>query len=101
MFAVIFKARTKQFDEAYSTTAARLRTLAMEDFGCIEFISCSEGEDEIAISYWESEEQIRAWKQHPEHRAAQMLGKEKWYRDYQVQVVEVLRDYGPRGASET
>ena len=28
----------------------------MEDFGCIEFISCSEGEDEIAISYWESEE---------------------------------------------
>ena len=53
-----------------------------------------EGDEEIAISYWESEEQILAWKKDGEHLAAQELGRKKWYKAYKVEVVRVLREYG-------
>ena len=51
------------------------------------------GDTELAVSYWESEEQIKAWRNDPEHLRAQARGKEKWYTDYPVQVVKVLREY--------
>jgi heme-degrading monooxygenase HmoA len=48
---------------------------------------------EIAISYWPSQDNIRAWKNNPEHQKAQAQGKSRWYKSYQVQVVEVLHQY--------
>jgi heme-degrading monooxygenase HmoA len=53
----------------------------------------TEGEQEIAISYWENEEAIRAWKNDSEHTSAQGLGQNKWYQSYTVQVVEIKREY--------
>lgn len=93
MYAVIFKARIRELDAEYSATAERMRRLAIGEYGCLEFNSCAEGEYEIAISYWDSLAQIQAWKRHPEHRAAQQKGKTRWYSEYQVQVVEILRQY--------
>lgn len=52
-----------------------------------------EGDQEVIISYWETLDQIQAWNQDPEHRKAQELGRNKWYSAFQVQVVQVLRDY--------
>ena len=73
--------------------AARLRELALSRYGCTEFVSLTQGNQEIAISYWESEAQIRAWKQDAEHLLAQARGRSKWYKSYRVQVVEIKRDY--------
>jgi heme-degrading monooxygenase HmoA len=94
MYAVIFRAEINELDEAYAETAARLRDLAINKYGCVEFTAMSEGSQEIAISYWKNLDQIKAWKQDPEHRTAQKMGRSKWYKSYQVQVVEVIRDYG-------
>lgn len=91
MYAVIFRARIKEFDEDYGVLAARLRKRAQEEYGCLEFVSLAEGREEVAISYWESEEQIRAWKRDPEHIRAQQLGREKWYESYSVQVTKLVR----------
>ena len=93
MLAVIFRAEIAQLDEEYQQTAERLRELALRDYGCLEFCAWTEGEREVAISYWESEAQIRAWKADPEHQAAQRMGRARWYLSYSVQVVEVLREY--------
>tara|TARA_R110002124_G_scaffold234886_1_gene400226 strand:- start:17116 stop:17427 length:312 start_codon:yes stop_codon:yes gene_type:complete len=93
MYAVIFKASIKQLDDNYTTTANNMRKLAMTRYGCTGFTSCSEGNKEIAISYWPSLEAIKGWKKDIEHQQAQKLGKEKWYSAYQVEVVEVLRQY--------
>lgn len=93
MFVVIFRARIKQLDEEYSTTAARLRELALTEFDCVEFYSVSEGPEEVTLSYWPTEEHIRLWKSHPEHSAAQKLGAEKWYESYSVQIAEIKREY--------
>ena len=96
MFAVIFTAEIAELDQEYSRTATRLRQLAIEGYGCRDFVSCTEGAQEIAVSYWDTEEQIRAWKQDPDHLAAQKMGRERWYRSWSVEVVEVRRAYeGP------
>lgn len=94
MYAVIFRAEIKQLDAGYSDIAQRMRELALGEYRCLEFVSSSEGNIEVAISYWESLEDIQAWKNNPEHRRAQELGKSRWYKSYNVQVVEVLRVYG-------
>jgi heme-degrading monooxygenase HmoA len=91
MYAVIFKATIKEFDAQYLEMAERMRDLAINEYGCTEFTACTEGNKEIAISYWPSMEHIKAWHQNPEHKKAQALGKSKWYVSYQVQVTEVLR----------
>jgi len=93
MYAVIFRAKIKRLDDDYFKTAKRMRELAMSEYGCVEFTSVTEGFDEIAISYWESIEQIKRWKQNSEHLVAQKLGKEKWYDEYTVEIVEVLDKY--------
>lgn len=94
MYAVIFRAEIADADEEYSGTASRLRDLALSEYGCVEFTSCTEGQREIAISYWETLEQISRWKQNALHRDAQEKGRSRWYRSYTVEVVELLRSYG-------
>jgi heme-degrading monooxygenase HmoA len=51
----------------------------------------------ITVSYWRSEDDIRAWKAQAEHRAAQEAGKQTWYADFAVRVARVERAYGKDG----
>jgi heme-degrading monooxygenase HmoA len=48
----------------------------------------------VTVSYWATLEHARAWKAIAEHRAAQQLGRERWYRAYKTRVAKVERDYG-------
>jgi len=93
MFVVIFRARVRATDGEYSRVAGRLRELALQQFGCLEFVAVNESADEVALSYWSDEESIRAWKQHGEHVLAQELGRERWYESYVVQVASIGREY--------
>jgi len=91
MFAVIFRARVAELDDEYVQMAGRLKELAFKQYGCQDFISVTEGNEEIAISYWETEQQIRDWKNDPEHRLAQSRGRDKWYQSFSVEICEVIR----------
>jgi heme-degrading monooxygenase HmoA len=95
MFVVIFRAKVRSAgtDSEYAEVASRMRELALNQFGCLEFAAVTEGQDEIALSYWPSEAHILAWKTHSEHVLAQQLGRERWYASYTVQVAEVTREY--------
>ncbi|MCA9239301.1 MAG: antibiotic biosynthesis monooxygenase [Planctomycetales bacterium] len=93
MYVVIFRAATRSLDEQYYRTAARLRELALNEFGCIEFHAVTEGDAEVALSYWPTEEAIAAWKAHPEHLLAQEAGRERWYSWYSVEIACVARSY--------
>jgi heme-degrading monooxygenase HmoA len=94
MLVVIFRATIAKLDAEYSTTAQRLRELAISEFGCLAFHSAAEGNEEITLSYWPDEDGIRRWRGHPEHVAAQKLGRERWYQTYSVEVARVERAYG-------
>jgi heme-degrading monooxygenase HmoA len=93
MFAVIFKAKVGGQDNHYSAMVKVMRDLAFEKYHCLDFVAVSEGEQEIAISYWQSEQDIQNWHNDSQHAIAQELGREKWYEYYTVQVVEVKRQY--------
>ena len=93
MYAVIFKATIKHLDDEYTQTAKRMRELAIKKYGCINFVNALENQQEMAISYWETEEQILAWKQDKEHLKAQQLGAKKWYSSYSVEITEIKRAY--------
>jgi heme-degrading monooxygenase HmoA len=93
MYAVIFRAEIASFDDEYFAMAEEMRNIAINKYGCKDFVSCSEGKNEIAISYWETEDQILEWKKDIEHIKAQENGRSKWYKSYTVQVTKVAREY--------
>jgi len=93
MYAVIFKAKINKLDYDYTVMAKQMRDLAINKYGCYDFISTTEGNLEIAISYWNDLAQIKKWKQNSDHLIAQDMGKSTWYNSYTVQVVEIIREY--------
>ncbi len=100
MFAVIFRATVGKQDQDYLAMVETMRSLAFDKYHCLDFIALTEGDQEVAISYWNSEADIQAWHRDPQHQQAQLLGRGKWYRAYRVQVVEVKRDYSFSGADD-
>ena len=74
MYVVIFRAQAQALDADYAAMARQLRQLALDHYGCLEFASVSEGDSEIALSYWPDENSIRNWKQASEHLLAQQFG---------------------------
>jgi heme-degrading monooxygenase HmoA len=92
-YAVIFTSERTAIDEGYEDTAMRMVELAQQQPGYLGFESARDGLG-ITISYWESLEAIRSWKQNTEHLLAQKNGKEKWYSAYKTRISKVERDYG-------
>ena len=85
-------------DGAYAQTAARMEELAARQPGYLGIESAREdGAFGITVSYWTTMQAARAWKLVAEHRSAQELGREVWYRTYRVRIAEVQREYGPPG----
>jgi len=95
-YAVIFTSVATGEDPAgYAAVAERMVALAaaMPGFLGIESVRGADGVG-ITVSYWASEEAIRAWYQHAEHREAQRLGRERWYGRFELRVSRVERAYG-------
>jgi heme-degrading monooxygenase HmoA len=60
------------------------------------FVGMDYGETEdgeIVIARFESHEALHAWREQPEHRLAQQLGRERFFAAYRVEVCEVVRSY--------
>jgi len=47
----------------------------------------------ITISYFESLEAINKWREHPEHKKTQELGRTTFYSWYEINLVKVERKY--------
>lgn len=93
MFVVIFKAKVGEQDAQYAQTVSIMRELAFNKYNCQDFMAVTEGEQEIALSYWLSERDIKNWHEDSQHAVAQQLGKERWYSGYSVEVAEIKRQY--------
>jgi heme-degrading monooxygenase HmoA len=95
-FAVIFTSvRTTHDGDGYSAAAERMVELARQQPGFLG-VESARGADGlgITVSYWTSEEAIRAWQQNAEHLAVQRQGRERWYSQFELRVARVERAYG-------
>lgn len=92
-YAVIFTSIKSASDEGYPAMANRMAELASQQPGYLGMESAHEALG-ITISYWESLDAIRHWKQNSEHLLAQQIGRSKWYEAYKTRICKVERDYG-------
>ncbi len=91
-YAVIFTSVRTDVTEGYGDTAVRMVELAHDQPGFLGVESARESVG-ITVSYWESVDAIRHWKQHAEHLIAQQTGRTHWYESYRVRICRVERDY--------
>lgn len=92
-YAVIFTSLRTDIDEGYAQMASKMVQLAAEQPGFLGMESARDGLG-ITVSYWDSLEAIKNWKNNLEHLEAQKLGHEKWYSHFKTRISKVERDYG-------
>lgn len=90
-YAVIFTSLRTEGDNGYEEAARRMLELAHRQPGFLGYESARRGIG-ISVSYWESLEAIKAWRENPEHRKVQAM-ESLWYEGSRVRVCKVERDY--------
>ncbi len=91
-YAVIFTSIQTTTTEGYAEMAQQMEDLAKQQTGFIS-IDSARNEIGITVSYWESLEAIKQWKQHTDHLIAQRKGIKNWYASYNVKICKVEREY--------
>ena len=91
-YAVIFTSKQQEDDIGYSKMAEQMETLAKQQPGYIGMESAKETIG-ITVSYWESLDAIKNWKENSAHLFAQEKGKSDWYSWYKVRICKVEREY--------
>lgn len=91
-YAVIFTSKLTKNNEGYSDMAQKMEDLAKKQNGFLGIESVREDVG-ITVSYWESLEAIKTWKQNSEHLIAQQKGREQWYSWYNTRICKVEREY--------
>ena len=94
MIVTLFRSRLRQgIRSEYEPTARRMLELARSMPGFVSFKTfTAEDGERISVIEFESDEQLKAWREHPEHLQAQELGRTRFFEEYHVQVLEPLRD---------
>ena|SRR5258705_8433341 len=94
--AVIFTSiRMPGDDDAYEATSAQMAAMGAAQPGFLGIESTRDADGlGITVSYWATLDDARAWKAVAEHRVAQRLGRERWYRAYKTRIATVEREYG-------
>jgi len=90
-YAVIFTSFRTEGDNGYAEAANRILEIARQQPGFLGYEGARQ-DIGISVSYWQSLEAIRAWKQHPEHRKVQEM-EALWYGESRIRVCKVERDY--------
>ncbi|MBT8272696.1 MAG: antibiotic biosynthesis monooxygenase [Bacteroidia bacterium] len=91
-YAVIFTSRRKVNIDGYAEMSLQMQELAAKQKGFLG-VDSAHTELGITVSYWESLEAIRNWKQQSDHLHAQQKGRTHWYSWYNVRICKVEREY--------
>jgi heme-degrading monooxygenase HmoA len=94
MIVTVFRSRLMpDVREEYVALVDRMIELARTIPGYISHkgFFADDGE-RVTIVEFEHEEGLRAWRMHPEHRAAQKKARETYYSEYCVQVCTLIRE---------
>jgi len=88
---IAFLSQRADEDPDYERMAARMLELAQAQPGFLGMESVRDADGRgITLSYWTDQAAVAAWGAHPEHRQAQRLGHERWYRWHDTRVMRLL-----------
>jgi heme-degrading monooxygenase HmoA len=91
-YAVIFTSTQNKDIVGYNDMSLKMEALAKAQEGYLGMDS-TRNEVGITVSYWESLEAIKNWKQQTDHLVAQLKGRQDWYSWYKVRICKVEREY--------
>lgn len=92
-YAVIFTStRTDHDEKGYADMAVKMEELAKTQLGFLG-IESARNEIGITVSYWKDMKSIKRWKSNIDHKLAQELGKQKWYKSYKVRIAKIEYEY--------
>ena len=93
MVITLFRNRLRPDDHVeYERWGKRMAELAAQQPGFVSFKTFAADDGErISIIEFASEATQTAWRNHPEHREAQRLGRERFYSEFEVVVCSPLR----------
>jgi len=92
-YVVIFTSLRTEVDAGYAEAAQRMLELAAQQPGFLGVESARSDGLGITLSCWQSEEAIRAWREHAEHSAVREQGRADWYAAFATRVAKVERAY--------
>lgn len=91
-YAVIFTNVPSADQDGYAEMAQLMDELAAEQDGYLGHDSARREDGlGITVSYWRDETAIAAWRENARHKAAQKMGRDRWYADYSLRVAKVER----------
>lgn len=79
-------------EKEYEIAASRMCELAKAQPGYIKMDSVREGGLGITVSYWDSLDAVNKWKWNGEHLAEQKLGRQKYYKTFQLTVARIEKE---------
>ncbi|MEH7482914.1 antibiotic biosynthesis monooxygenase [Neobacillus drentensis] len=92
-YAVIFASQRTKGDSGYGKMADKMVELASQQKGFLGVENARDEELGITVSYWDSLESIKNWKENSAHRIAQDKGKKEWYKNFSLRVCRVERHH--------
>jgi heme-degrading monooxygenase HmoA len=91
-YAVIFTSVIKTVDAEFEKMGGTLEEMVRTQPGFLGMESLY-SEFGITVSFWDSLESVRNWKNVAIHLEAQDKGKKTWYDCYKIRICKVERDY--------
>lgn len=93
MMLIVFRSRLKPTaGDDYKTMDEQMEAHARSFAGFIAAKSFTAADGErLTVVWWQDAETLRAWATDAKHRAAQQLGRERWYEYYKMDVAEIVR----------
>ena len=96
MVVIVFRSRLREGIDmaALEALGMEMAALAASMPGFLAYKDYAAQDGELcSIVEFESEETLAAWRDHPNHRAAQERGRQEFFADYQIQICAPLRAY--------
>jgi heme-degrading monooxygenase HmoA len=94
MVITIFRSRLRPENaHEFQELAAVMMKLAESMPGFVSYkLYTSEDGERCSVVEFESHEQLLAWRNLPEHRKAQEIGRERFYEEYTLHVTDPVRE---------
>lgn len=93
MMLVLFRSRlTDAAGSDYTAMSEQMDAHARSFPGFVDVKSFkAEDGERLTVVWWKDAETLAAWASDVKHRAAQQLGRTRWYEYYKMDVAEIVR----------
>jgi len=93
-YIIIFTTIRTEGDNGYEAMNEKTFKLVEEQHGYLGAESYeNEAGKHVTIVKFKTQEDIKNWRENVVHKEAQKLGREKWYKHYNVKVCKLEREY--------